>query len=102
MLRVDGKRLLAKNVLARVERRNGKLVVSARRSDDRDGGEVVPANELHRVGIDACDAGFVRGFLRFFTRAAADGRDIPAFGAERRHVNLRAEADADDADALSR
>src|SRR6266404_9178203 len=74
--------------------------MSAGRSDDRDRGEVVPSNELHRIGVDARNAGLVGRFLRLLTRAAADGRDVPAFGAERRDVDLRAEADADDADAV--
>src|ERR1700687_128337 len=100
LLRIEGERLLAENMLARIERGDGKRGMRARRRDDCDRGEVVPSNELRRIGVDAWNAGLVGGFLRLLTRAAADGRDIPAFGAERRDVDLRAEADADDADAV--
>src|SRR6202171_1570741 len=100
LLRIEGERLLTENVLARLQGGDGKRVMRARRRDDRDRGEVVPANELHRIGVDAPDAGLVGGFFGPLTRAAAYGRDIPAFGAERRDVDLRAEADADDADAV--
>src|SRR5262249_50091279 len=61
-------------------------------------GEIVAADQLHRIGVDAGDPRFGGGRLRLVAIAAADRRDFPALGAKTRHVHLRAESDADDAD----
>ena len=70
-----------------------------RRRRDRDGIEIVPRDQLQRVRVHIRDSGRFGAFVSFLARAAAEGDDLPAFGAERGNVDLHAESEADDADA---
>src|SRR6185503_1758647 len=93
---VDGERFFAQHVLACVQLRDRQLVVSAGRRDDRDGVDVIAADQLDGIGMNACDAGIGCGFFGLFPVAAADRHNLPAFGAKARDVHLRPEPDAYD------
>jgi hypothetical protein len=99
---VERERLLAHHVLARVERRDRKCGVRARRRDDAHRRQVVAGNELQRIGVNVRNACGGRRLAGLVARAAADRRDFPALRAKRGHVDLRAEAETDDADAAIR
>jgi hypothetical protein len=98
LLRIERERLLAEHVLAGLERGDRERMMGRRRARDRDGIDVVPADKLHGVRVHALDAGSVGRPRRLVAIATADRCDVPAFGAKAGDVNLRAEADADDAD----
>ena len=62
------------------------------------GVEIVPRNQLLRVGMYAVNAHFVGHFGGLVAVAAANGRDLPTLRTERRNVDLGAKAEADNAD----
>ena len=85
-------------MLAGLERRDGELAVSAGRRRDRDGVEIVAPDQLQRVGVHVPNAGGLRGLRCLLAVPAAQRRDFPAFGLQAGNVDLRAKADADNAD----
>src|SRR5438270_1470821 len=70
----------------------------ARRRGNRNCVEIVPRNQLFRVGMHVVDAHFVGDLGGLVAVASADGRHLPTLRAKRRNVDLGAKTEADNAD----
>src|SRR5205085_12124632 len=94
----ERERLLAKHVFPGLQCGKRERMVGARRRNDGHRIEIVAANEFHWIGVRVRNLRFSGRFLRLVATAAADGCDLPPFGAEGGYMDLPAEANANDAD----
>ena len=97
--RIHRERLFAEHMLAGFKRRNGELVVRPRWRCNSNRVQVPSGDELQRIGMHIADAGRLGNLGSLVAAAAADRRDLPAFGAEGGEIDLSAKAKADDPDA---
>ena len=83
---------------AGLERCEGEVVMRAGRRHDADRVDVATRDQLERIGVDVGNCRRVGRLSHLVGVSAAQRDDIPSLGRERGHVDLRAEAHADDPD----